>query len=262
MTQRLKAYDLPESLYDYAMIPAPEETCDSLASIAEPETWDYQNSPQPHLKPILRNYLKYTYKRIAEEKKVSITNDDNFSCFNTGLITPNQEQIFMVFEKNNLADPNTPYWHFRNFASSGQREVNKFSKLPDMAHYFDDPSCLVYDTRKELRVNVEHIVEDNKTRFPTEIQTMNQIMLRNLVDGAINSAKEKVKRNYKVAIPQYYNSSIQLLLPVSFTGVKADLALVVERFPDFYRATTCLTLDMAYNNARQITRPDRDWLLP
>jgi hypothetical protein len=32
---------------------------------------------------------------------------------------------------------------------------------------------------------------------------------------------------------------------------KADLALVVERFSDFYRAATCLTLDMAYNNARQ-----------
>jgi hypothetical protein len=25
---------------------------------------------------------------------------------------------------------------------------------------------------------------------------------------------------------------------------------------------TCLTLDMAYNNARQLARPDTDWLQP
>ena len=43
---------------------------------------------------------------------------------------------------------------------------------------------------------------------------------------------------------------------------RADLALVVERFADFYRAATCLALDMAYNNARQLARPDRDWLAP
>jgi Domain of unknown function (DUF3825) len=72
-----------------------------------------------------------------------------------------------------------------------------------------------------------------------------------------------VKRNYKTAIPQYYDASIQLLLPLSLTDPsKADLALVVERFSDFYRASTCLTLDMAYNNARQLAKPDRDWLQP
>jgi len=42
----------------------------------------------------------------------------------------------------------------------------------------------------------------------------------------------------------------------------ADLALVVERFPEFGRAATCRLLDWAYNNARQFARPDRDWLQP
>jgi hypothetical protein len=40
------------------------------------------------------------------------------------------------------------------------------------------------------------------------------------------------------------------------------MALVVEDFDAFYRASTCLTLDMAYNNARQLARPDKDWLQP
>jgi hypothetical protein len=38
--------------------------------------------------------------------------------------------------------------------------------------------------------------------------------------------------------------------------------LVVERHQQFYRVSTCLTLDMAYNNARQICKPERDWLQP
>lgn len=42
----------------------------------------------------------------------------------------------------------------------------------------------------------------------------------------------------------------------------ADLALVSEDHGAFYRASTCLTLDMAYNNARQLAKPDRDWLKP
>jgi hypothetical protein len=56
---------------------------------------------------------------------------------------------------------------------------------------------------------------------------------------------------------------MQLLLPLCLTDFsKADLALVVEKFSDVYRASACLTLDMAYNNARQITRPDTEWLKP
>jgi hypothetical protein len=43
---------------------------------------------------------------------------------------------------------------------------------------------------------------------------------------------------------------------------RADLALSVDRVGDVYRAATVLTLDMAYNNARLIARPDRGWLEP
>jgi hypothetical protein len=110
---------------------------------------------------------------------------------------------------------------------------------------------------------VDHIIADNKERFPAELQSMPAFGLQNLVKGAIDSAVERAKRNYKTAIPQYYQANIQLLLPISLQDPsKADLALVVEKFTDFYRGSTCLTLDMAYNNARQLARPDRDWLEP
>ena len=40
----------------------------------------------------------------------------------------------------------------------------------------------------------------------------------------------------------------------------ADLALAVSREGNVYMASTCLTLDMAYNNARLLARPDSEWL--
>jgi hypothetical protein len=256
------AYDLPEHFRDFVLMPKFDDNIEWLATLAEPEDWGYKSTAAAHPKPILRNYVTYTYRRVAEEKKVAITPNEEHACFNLGLITATQEPIYILFEKNKIADlPH--YWHFWRFCRRGEWELNRFPALPDMAHYFDDPSSLVYDCRKELRVNVEHIVNDNFERFPPALKAMNPFGLQNLLKGAIESATERVRRNYKTAIPQYYQGSVQLLLPLTLLDpARADLALVAERFPDFYRAATCLTLDMAYNNARQLARPDRDWLSP
>ena len=92
---------------------------------------------------------------------------------------------------------------------------------------------------------------------------MNNFQLQNFIKGSIDNAKERVKRSYKTAVPQYYRNNIQLLVPLCLTDPKiADLALVVEDYGMMYRASTCLTLDMAINNARQTACPDRDWLQP
>jgi hypothetical protein len=252
----------PDLFRDFALMPKFGENIETLAELAEPEDWEYKNTQSYNPFTVLRNYLTYTYQRVAEEGKVQVTPDSEFCCWNTGLITKTQEPIFTLFTKNQLSETR-PYWHFWRFARKGERDMVRFSQVPDMAHYFDDPSVLVFDTRKELRVNVEHMVEDNLERFPQQLQGMNLFGLQNLVKGAIDSAQHRVRRNYKIAIPQYYQGQVQLLLPLSLLDpLKADLALVVDRFPDFYRAATCLTLDMAYNNARQLARPDRDWLVP
>jgi hypothetical protein len=255
-------YDLPDSLHEFALIPHFDEQIDHLADLAESENWDYQNVPSAEPKPILHNYVKYTYKRIAQEKKIAVTKDEKHACWNTGVVTSHQEPIYMLFEENKFPDRKS-YWHFWRFARKGQWDLNEFHSLPDMAHYYEDPALLVYDTRKELRPNVEHIIEDNRHRFPAALAHMSDFALQNLLKGAIEAVIERVKRNYKTAVPQYYDGTVQLLLPLCLTDPsKADLALVVERFPEFYRAATCLPLDWAYNNARQLARPDRDWLQP
>lgn len=255
-------YDLPESFYDFAMMPKFNDDIDTLSNLAEQEDWEYRFTVSPHSKPILRNYVFHTYKRIAEEKKVSVSVDENFCCWNTGLITPTQEPIYMLLSRNKI-DSLNPYWHFSKWVRRGEWDLNRFPSLPEMAHYFEDPSVLVLDTRKELRMNVEHVVADNVERFPEPLRSLSSFGLQNIVSGARDAAWQRVQRNYKTAIPQYYQGQIQLLVPLALTDAsRADLALVVERYSDFYRAATCLTLDMAYNNARQLARPDRDWLVP
>lgn len=252
----------PDSLFDLVFIPRMDDRLNELAGLAEPEEWNYQQTRSDHQTPILYNYLHYTYSRLAEERKVVVSDDGQLITFNTGLVTANQEPIFALSDHNHLPNATQP-WHFQAWCRRGQFEMTRFSQLPEMAHYFDDPSCLVMDNRKELRANIEHIITDNKDRFPDPFKAMDDYALQTFLNGAIQNARERVKRNYKAAIPQYYRGRIQVLLPLCITNPNtADLAIVVEDHGAFYRASTCLTFDMAYNNARALARPDRDWLQP
>ena len=84
-------------------------------------------------------------------------------------------------------------------------------------------------------------------------------------EGAIGEIQKRVRTNYKLAVPQYYKGRIQLLLPLRLTpgSPNPDLALAIHKVsPDAYTARTCLTLKMAYNNARLIVKPQSDWLKP
>lgn len=252
----------PERLFDLIYIPAMDDKLDELAELSESENWDYQNTQGDHHKPILFNYLQHTYARLASEEKIIVSDDGQCITFNTGLVTDNQEPIFAFANSNRNQGSNAP-WYFQGWRRRGEFEMTKFSDLPEMAHYFDNPSALVYDYRKELRANIEHIVTDNKERFPEPYKSMDDYAVQTFLKGALDNAKERVKRNYKTAIPHFYRGRVQLLLPLCLGNPsQADLAIVAEDHGSFYRASTCLTLDMAYNNARQLARPDRDWLLP
>lgn len=251
----------PENFFDFAFIPDIARSLEELAQDAELEDWSYHYTSSEYPLPILYNYIRYTYRRLAEELKLALSDDGQYCCFNTGLVTQNQEPIYASFEVNRKSDAQP--WYFKGWFRRGRWELNIFPELPDLAHYFDDPSCLVFDTRKDIRVNVEHMIEENKERFPEAYKSRNKYELQTSLSGAINNVKDRVRRSYKTAIPQYYKGKIQLLLPLCLSNPsRADLALVVENHSTFYRASTCLTLDMAYNNARQLTRPDRDWLQP
>lgn len=67
-----------------------------------------------------------------------------------------------------------------------------------------------------------------------------------------------------MVVPQFYNGEIQFLMPVylgtEFSG-KPDFALVLALDEsNIYLGTTILTVEMAYQNARLIAKPDNPWL--
>jgi hypothetical protein len=242
-----------------------ENTLNSLKLLAMDEKWEYSKAENKQPLPILYSYLLHTFTRIKEQDKIVIKGE--FSCFNTGLVTDNQEEIFMLFGMNRSKSS----YNFIAFCKESSNDLVKFNPLPERATYFNDPSELIYDTRLELRINIDHIVNDadNFERFPDDIKKLSTHQLINTFNGAVMHASKRVRRNYLTAIPQYYRGKyistgqLQLLLPLCLREPsKADLALAVYKQDNTYSGRTCLTLDMAINNARLITKPDDEWLKP
>ena len=99
--------------------------------------------------------------------------------------------------------------------------------------------------------------------MPQEIK--NSSNMQSALIGAIDIMKKRVTANYKIAVPQYFDGKIQLLLPLYLLEKsQPDLALVVTKNQagNSYQGHTCLTMQMAYNNARLIAKPDSNWLIP
>jgi hypothetical protein len=240
----------------------------TLADMAKPENWNFQNEAfkrDNRNYPILQEYLNYTFKRIQQQKKIVFSNDKDKACFNTGLQTPSEKDIYATFYKNkNASRFNKPDWSLYAFADSYSDKIKDFQPLPKVATYIEDSSALVFDLSYELEVNIEHIVRENQSRLPDIFQG-NERLAMTSIQGATEFLKEKIRRNYKIAIPHWYHDKIQLLLPLNLLhDDKADLALVADKDSSrkIYRIKTALTMDMAYIDARLICRPDREWLNP
>lgn len=244
-----------------------------LASLALDEYWGATKNGIEN--PILHNYIKYTFQKIAvefntastqEEKLRKINFNDDFACINTGLFTKQYEPIFMVFRRNRI--PNKEPFYLLGFFKESHHILSQFGNLPDRASYFNDASELIFDYRLPIRVDKHHILVERKDRLPLEFRSDEKYnLLLNTFDGAVYRVQKRVAANYKLAVPQYYwanqtQGCMQLLLPLSLTGDEPELALAIQKNGKVYEARTCLTLEMAYNNARLIVRPESDWLKP
>lgn len=239
-----------------------------LADKAKAEQWDYLN---PEFKkpgtnyPILASYLNYTFLRLQQQGRIKYSPANDKACMNTGLQTPEGKDIYATFYKNKDAATKTqPDWTLFGYFDAYSDKVKDFEPLPDIATYIDDPSDLVFNHNYEFEINYEHILNDNKDRLPDVLKS-NSALARNAIEGAIRQLNQRLKRNYKLAVPHWYEDKIQLLLPLCITDDNtADVALVAEKdsVRKKYMIRTILTMDMAYLDARIICTPDRHWLNP
>lgn len=236
-------------------------------NLADKEAWDFSDSSTKN-NCILKNYLEFTFRKLQQEKKVVFTPGNKYACFNTGLVTENLEDIFAFFEE--YKSPNSVHsnpFFFKNFLKKSNNDIlSHFSNsIPDVANFFDKPELLIFNPKCDLITDLDHIIGDNLERFPLHLQRSDEAELRRQLVGAIDEVKKKVRSNYKIAVPQYYDNKIQLLLPLCLTSgsPNPDLALVIHKLNDStYTARTCLTLKMAYNNPRLIVKPQSNWLKP
>ncbi len=261
--------------YDGAAGETWESPMAELAKLAKPEPgeWNFVSAEfrKPGVKfPVLSSYLNYTFLRLQEEDEVRITADGRRACFNTGLQTVDEKDIFAVFSRDFRSGTDDKFCDLflEGLYDSYSRALNHFRPLPELVSYITYAADLVLDVTYDIDVNVGHILDepDNKGRLPGVLRDNRNLAIA-AIEGATKLLKQKVLRNYKTAIPFWHPPAgrMQLLLPLCLLQPdRADLALVADkdRKAKMYRIRTALRVDMAYNNARLITRPDREWLNP
>lgn len=247
-------------------------TSPSLAETKN-EYWDYIQRPTNGF-PVLFSYLNQTFSKILLQNKIisAISRDgkQEFAYFNTGLVTKEQDEIYAYFCQNEQYRELTgwgisiPKWKFVEFNTDQSRYSKYFTELPKMATFFEDTETtqLIFDTSIKVTIKKDHI-KKRKHRFPEKIAKLDDNVFFDEINKALELATKRARRNYKTAIPHYYDNKIQFLLPLCMTSkIDADLALVVNRDENSYIAHTVLSLDQAFNNARLLAKPDREWLTP
>lgn len=243
-----------------------DEKYDALVELADPESWGSEHK-------ILRNYCDKTFQRavqldapndsfpgITSSGKHLYVREGVCVCFNTGLYTPRYEEIFALFSSNEVEGKQP--WFLKGFFKESDSALGQVPVLPERVSFVDDPINLVYDSRLPIRANVDHILGDehNYERIPEDVRNLGESTVRRLFIGAVKEAEDRAAANYMLAVPQWYNGQIQLLLPITLSGDTPDLALAIHREDGYYSARTCLSIDMAYNNARLIVRPEASWI--
>jgi hypothetical protein len=165
-------------IFDFAVVANWDQRLDALANdMAEPERWTFLRVPSGSRLPILDSYMRYTFMRLAEENKIAQT--ERTAAFNTGLLTPGQEEIFGVFSVADRFDPTRPLspenkkWFLKSWSRSGDHQLTEIASvlasLPPLASYWTDPAELVFNPALHVELNVDHIIRDNLSRFPEEL---------------------------------------------------------------------------------------------
>ena len=245
-------------IYDYMYWGDYNLQIQKLADKALQEKWSFENKTDNY---ILKNYLKYTFIKLQEENKVIET--DTYCAFDTGLFSKYYEPIYAYGETNKNMTETAVKWYFKGFKDSYELGNLDIEKFPERADYFSDPSRLVFNWHLNVNKNYKHILDDLNTlqRLPDSIKNSDRPL--ETLKGVIDTAIQKVIANYKLAVPHYYQNKIQLLVPLCFgKDDNPDVALVLNLMKNgYYQATTCLSMEMAYMDARLIAKPESNWLI-
>lgn len=235
----------------------------NLSEIAEPEIWDFKDSPEYKEFSVLRKYILGAFQRCYDQNLILESENKHYSCFNTGLLTPNGNDIIGLFEKNYRSDGQK--WFLSGFFDKCEREImNNFAELPNLPTYTENYEDYYFNPNYNIVINADHILDDNWSRIERELG-LDKSMVRALLKGVIEETKLRLKRNSRLAVPQFYFNKIMYLIPIKFPisdAKEVTMALAVEKTATKqYRANTIFTKDMAYEKARLLMKPESNWLV-
>ncbi len=237
-----------------------------VARFAINEKWNSNDEIKNY--DILYNYLNQTFNKIMREEKLMINASQTYAAFNTGLATPDYEDIYMCFFKIN------DNFHYDGICSKNKgvcwkKLIRNFSPLPSPANYIERKEDIVFDIDKIIFTDSEHILIDNIKRLPLGFLKINlkesenalrlideieankeqnemlydelvqaitndepsYFILQSALEETVNNTIKRMRWNYRLAIPAYYPKadSMNLLLPMDFLKTgNAQAALVVQ----------------------------------
>jgi hypothetical protein len=161
------------------------------------------------------------------------------------------------------------------FCPESDKDLIRFAgSFPQRVTYYNDPMEIWFNPRLHLTIQYDHIIRERgdfygnpkNYRFPEAYKDLSISEKRGLLEGGVRLLQVRLETSYRIPVPQFYfpRQTIQFLLPIYFGNAdEAAMALAAECHGDSYYSSTCLDLDMAYNNARLLAAPDRAlWLQP
>ena len=183
----------------------------------------------------------------------------------------------------------TWYEKARIYSSNECFISNDFNEgdLPTPPRYYEKTSDLLYNPELQINLNDKQILLDglDKGRIlkyrgvykkAKREDKKKDTFLETVVAEfrtAVQRAQDIAKQDFRFVVPQYRNGEreIQFLLPIyidrveSYRNSEPDCVLVLKydtsgRVPN-YRAVTILTVNLAYSNARLLSKPNSLWLL-
>lgn len=263
---------LTPDLFDFAYVPDWYGQLEELAEMALPEPWQFRK-PTYETKnqdtPILERYIHiifrkqiidYNSERDAHKAEKYFHVENECACFHTGLYTHRYKGIYAYFDRNHRQDSMLD-WYFRCFCDELSPRLKYIQPLPEKPVYYMAQRDMGFNPEWPIRVNVEHILGDaeNVERIPVKIRKAKNLPL--LLETAVELGRRKAVVQPGLVVPQGYQGRVQYLLPVCLTNMtKPDLAMTLTVMDGYYLGNTCLTPEMAYLNARVISRPMAPWL--
>lgn len=258
-----------DELFEFSFFSDYSKALRELAALAIPESWRFLDPQYPVSNketPILDRYLRGIYKHLAicynntiksVEKNQYIFVYGTIACFHTGLLSTEFEEIFALFEKSRRANRRCE-WVFRGFYPRSAHNLKAISELPLKPQFRGGE---MFHPNWEIRINFRHILQDkaNLERLPEAVRSMNNLPL--LLHAAVLYGQALAHMDPSIVVHQVYNDQVQYLLPICLTDIRyCDMAMTLTACDGYYVGTTCLSLEMAYHNARMLGRPSVRWL--